>query len=105
MLVPINRRTKGIGKIAARAARGSRLASCLLLTAFRTRDQGNRAVWGTAPFGTIWGMARASAYQMLTAACLPDFLQRAIGVAKDAASACSFPALADTPVRNSEAVD
>src|SRR3954467_6024382 len=37
---------------------------------------GKRAVWGAAPFGTIWAVAPASAYQMLTAARFPDFLQR-----------------------------
>ena len=43
MLVPIIDGTKGAGKIAARAALvASRPASCLLLTAFRTRDHGNQ---------------------------------------------------------------
>jgi hypothetical protein len=69
--------TKGRQDRCSRRAGGSHLASCLLLTAFRTRDHGKaRSLGHRSGSGTIWGMARAGAYQMLTAAPLPDFLHR-----------------------------
>jgi hypothetical protein len=88
MLVPIIDGTKGRQDRCSRRAGGSRLASCLLLTAFRTRDHGKaRSLGHRSGSGTILGTARASAYQMLTAARLPDFLHRGYRVREKTSSA------------------
>ena len=57
MLVPIIDGTKGRQDRCSRRAGGSRLASCLLLTAFRTRDYGKRAAHRSGS-GTIGHGAR-----------------------------------------------
>ena len=52
-----------VGKIAARAAGSSRLASCLLLAAFRIPDHGKtRSLGHGFGSGTISGIARACAH-------------------------------------------
>jgi hypothetical protein len=85
MLVPIIDGTKGRQDLGSRRAGGSRLASGLLLTAFRTRDHGKaRSLGHRSGSGTIWGMARANAYQMLPAARLPLDPTTQVGIRREA---------------------
>ena len=77
--------TKGREDRCPRRAGGSRLACSLLLTAFRTRDHGKaRSLGHRSGSGSIWGTARASAYQMLTAARLPLDPTTQVGIRREA---------------------